>query len=167
MNMVENNNPMPWQLKKFTELTTLELYYIYKLRSDIFVVEQDCVYPDLDGLDILPETYHLFATSNQLVMAYLRLLAVDTSYPNMSALGRVVIHPDFRGQQLGHQLLSRATQFLDEKWPEHICHISAQSHLAKFYQQHGYSIVTDEYLEDGIPHIGMERPAKNNKAELT
>ncbi len=148
---------MQWFSKTFAELTSLELYQILKLRVDVFVVEQDCPYPDLDNLDLLPQTIHLFALDNEQVSCYLRIFA-PTNHPEAHVVfGRVVTAESYRGQGLGHQLISKALQIIDSNWPEHLCHISAQAHLNLFYAKHGFTQVGEGYLEDGIPHIGMDR----------
>ncbi|MCX4029818.1 GNAT family N-acetyltransferase [Endozoicomonas sp. SM1973] len=150
---------MNWYLKSFNELNIDELYQILKLRIDIFVVEQASIYSDLDNKDRQEGILHLFAEEQGQIKAYLRLLPPEVSYPAMSSLGRVVIHPDARGMGLGHELLKRALAVIDEQWPNNTCHISAQTHLQSFYNQHDYYAVGEGYLEDGIPHIGMERAA--------
>lgn len=150
---------MNWKLKSFSRLTNIELYKIIQLRIDIFVVEQKCPYSDLDDKDLDSEALHLFSIENDQVTSYLRILPPGCSYNDMSSLGRVVTHSSCRGTGIGHQLIERANQTLDELWPDQTCHISAQAHLQTFYEKHGYHVVGDGYLEDDIPHIGMERQA--------
>ncbi len=152
---------MLWYQKSFDELTKLELYKIIQLRVDVFVVEQNCPYSDLDDKDQHPQALHLFAKDGDDISCYLRILPPGTSYPEMPSLGRVVSHQKHRGTGIGHQLLIKANQTLDQLWPDLTCHISAQSHLQGYYQQHDFNPVGQEYLEDGIPHIGMERIAAN------
>ena len=147
---------MQWFCKPFDTLTVDELYQILKLRVDVFVVEQDCAYPELDELDRHPETLHLYAIKNSQVACYLRLLAPGVSHAGMSSFGRVVTHSEHRGKGIGHDLIAKALDILSENWPNTVCHISAQAHLQSFYNKHKFRVVTDEYLEDGIPHIGME-----------
>lgn len=152
---------MLWHLKSFEQLSNLELYKILQLRVDIFVVEQDCAYSELDNKDFVTDALHLFAKDSDEICCYLRILPPGTSYPSQPSLGRVVTNQQYRGKGIGHSMLIRANQTLDELWPELSCHISAQSHLEGYYGQHGYVAVGEGYLEDGIPHIGMERPAAN------
>jgi ElaA protein len=152
---------MQWHLKTFQELSNFELYKILQLRIDIFVVEQDCPYHDLDNKDLDKGALHLFAVDNDNIACYLRILPPDCSYPGMPSLGRVVTHASYRGTGIGHVLMSRATETLDQLWPTSTCHISAQAHLQGFYSRHGFHAVGESYLEDDIPHIGMERPAAN------
>ena len=155
---------MNWYLKRFSELSTDELYELLKLRIDVFVVEQTCFYPDLDNLDRHPETLHLFAYKDEHIVAYCRLLPPNLVYENESAIGRVVISERGRGLGLGHQLMQRANEQIDKLWPNDSCHISAQEHLKLFYQQHGFKQISQMYLEDDIPHIAMRRESYNKPA---
>ena len=151
---------MTWELKSFDELTVHELYEILKLRADVFVIEQECIYPDIDDKDIFPGVLHLFSTHDNIISSYMRILPIGCSYDYMPCLGRVTTQAGFRGTGLGHLLLQQAINILDERWPNNICHISAQVHLRKYYEAQNFSVVGEGYLEDDIPHIGMERPAK-------
>lgn len=148
---------MRWYTKTFNELSVDELYQILKLRIDVFVVEQNCVYADLDDKDRDPNALHYFAKQDEKIVCYMRILPPGCSYPDMPSFGRVVTHPQVRGSGAGHTLLANAVEILEHQWPDKICHISAQSHLKKYYQRQGFEVVTEEYLEDDIPHIGMER----------
>jgi ElaA protein len=150
---------MQWFIKSFDQMTPFEVYQIIQLRVDVFVVEQNCPYSELDGKDLAKAALHLFAIEDSEVACYLRALPPGVSYENMPSLGRIVANPNHRGSGIGHELMKRATQIIDEKWPTLSCHISAQSHLQGYYNQHGFSAVGEGYLEDGILHIGMERPA--------
>ncbi len=155
---------MQWKVKRFKELSNTELYQILKLRSDVFVVEQNCAYPDLDDKDLDPNALHLFNSTDP-VSAYLRILPPDCSYPNQTSLGRVVTAETQRGSGVGHQLVKKANQLIDSHWPNHTCHISAQAYLIEFYRQHQFETVGQSYLEDDIPHIGMQRLAVNNRSK--
>lgn len=149
------NNEITWQNKNFSQLNTTELYDLLKLRIDIFVVEQTCFYPDLDDHDRHPKTQHVFCYQDGIMSAYLRILPKGLTYPDYISIGRVVIAPCARGTGLGHELMSVGlakcrTYFANEK-----VKISAQEHLEKYYNQHGFERVSDMYLEDDIPHIAM------------
>ena len=146
-----------WQIKSFEQLTTNELYDLLKLRVDVFVVEQECYYPDLDDLDREPSTLHIFNYQEDRMASYCRVLAPSVVYEGESAIGRVIVSEQFRGQNLGYELMQQATKQTDKLWPENTCHISAQQHLAKFYNSLGFEQISDMYLEDGIPHIAMRR----------
>jgi len=150
-----------WQCKKFSALTLNQLYDALKLRIDIFVVEQTCFYPDLDGnrdlLDRHPQTLHLLGYQDDQLVAYLRILPKGQSYPDNISIGRVAIAMKARGGGLGHELLHQALQLCQQHFPHEQIKISAQQHLKSYYQKHGFTQVSEMYLEDGIPHIGMLR----------
>jgi len=152
---------MQWLSKTFKQLDVNQLYDILKLRCDVFVVEQTCYYPDLDDKDRNSHALHLMAYEDKQLVAYARLLPPGCSYDTMSSLGRVVTSANQRGKGTGHKLLTQSLQLIDEHWPDVTCHISAQEHLQQYYQRHGFTSVGEPYLEDDIPHIGMQRPAKN------
>lgn len=145
------------QNKLFSQLTTNELYDLLKLRVDVFVVEQTCYYPDLDELDRESSTIHILIKQQGNLLAYCRLLAPGVVYSNESAIGRVVVAKEAREHQLGRYLMEQAIEQVNQLWPEHDCKISAQFHLAKFYQSLGFEQVSEVYLEDGIEHIAMIR----------
>ena len=140
------------EIKQFNELTTEELYKIIKLRVDVFVVEQDCPYSDLDDKD--QEGTHLFyKTDAGEVIGYLRILDKNTSYAEMS-IGRVIIKESFREFKLGHKLMQDGIDHIKTLGETEI-RISAQEHLKKFYERLGFAQVSEMYLEDDIPHIQM------------
>lgn len=147
--------PITWKDKSFSQLNTNELYDLLKLRIDIFVVEQSCFYPDLDEHDRHPETQHLFCYQDGTMAAYLRILPKGLTYQDYISIGRVVIAPSARGKGLGHKLMQVALTKCIEHFPADTVKISAQEHLEKYYNQHGFERVSEMYLEDGIPHISM------------
>lgn len=142
------------KLKKFNELNNHELYEILRLRSEIFVVEQNCVYLDLDDLD--QQAFHLFAKENNQIIAYVRLLKPGQRFPEAS-IGRVVTKKDNRNRGISTTLLKKAIGVITNEWQYPKITLSAQMYLQKFYENLGFVVVSDEYLEDGIPHIEMER----------
>lgn len=144
---------MKWFYKKFDQLTNEELYSILLLRSEVFVVEQDCVYQDMDNKD--QKAIHLFAIENEVVVAYSRIFKAG-DYFKEASIGRVVVKPTHRRLSLGIELMKKSIMFMDKHNYGSI-HISAQKYLQKFYEELGFKQVTDEYLEDDIPHIGMQR----------
>jgi ElaA protein len=150
---------LDWQVKSFAQLTTNQLYDLLKLRIDVFVVEQECYYPDLDEIDREQKTLHIFNYQEGKITSYCRVLAPGVVYKEESAIGRVIVSQQFRGQNLGYELMQQAITQTDRLWPENTCHISAQEHLAKFYNSLGFEQISDMYLEDGIPHIAMRRAA--------
>jgi len=127
--------------KKFNELTTHELYDIIQLRSEVFVVEQDCVYQDLDNKD------------NQII-AYARIFN-SGDYFSEPSIGRIVVKNEFRKHKYGYQLVLNSIQFIENNFKKSNIQISAQSYLVKFYNSLGFFQIGEEYLEDGIPHIKM------------
>ncbi len=143
---------MTFQFKQFSELTLDELYEILQLRAEIFVVEQDCVYNDLDGLDKL--AVHQFLKQDGQIIAYSRLLKPGTRFLEYS-IGRVVVKLSERGTGLGIEMMNEAKNYILNEWKATKIKISAQKYLQKFYEDLGFDVVTDEYLEDGIPHFGM------------
>lgn len=143
---------MDWHIKKFSELTAYELYDILKLRSEVFVVEQNCIYQDIDSNDKL--SYHLFLEDKEEIIAYLRVLPKGVSYPEAS-IGRVLTKADCRKKGLSREMVNRAISFIVNTLEEKEIRISAQSYLLGFYNSLGFEPVSDIYLEDGIEHIEM------------
>lgn len=144
---------MQWQVKPFGELTPDELYDLLRLRSQVFVVEQQAAYLDPDGRDRQAHHLMLRDSSGELV-GCCRLLPPGILYPE-AVIGRVVIDPAWRGRGLAHDLMQQAVPLCLALFGVSQIHISAQKHLEGFYARHGFKPVTGEYLEDGIPHIGM------------
>ncbi|MFT7053982.1 MAG: ElaA protein [Psychromonas sp.] len=143
-----------WLLLPFNKLSTAQLYELIKLRVDVFVVEQHCPYPELDGKDHLDKVQHLLGVSNGEIVACARLLPAGVSYAHVS-IGRIATKETARGNGLGHQLLSNALKQCENLWPGKTIDIGAQQHLALFYQGHGFKPISAMYLEDGIAHIDM------------
>lgn len=143
---------MTFKFKHFSELTTSEIYDILQLRAEIFVVEQDCVYNDLDGLD--KDAIHQFLEKEGKIVAYSRLLKPGTRF-NYYSIGRVVVKESERGTGLGIQMMEEAKSYILKNWQADKIKISAQKYLRNFYENLGFKIVSNEYLEDGIPHYGM------------
>lgn len=143
-------------IKHFSELTTKELYSVLKLRCDVFVVEQQCPYADLDGKDI--ESYHLMYYVDDNLAAYTRLLPAGLSYTEIS-IGRVVTSPLYRGLGLGKKLMEASISGIYDKFGQQNIRIGAQLYLLKFYQSLGFKEEGEPYDEDGIPHIEMVKPA--------
>ena len=154
-----------WQTKTFNELSLDQLYDLLKLRIDVFVVEQCCYYPDLDSeqsqLDRHKDTVHLFGYQGETLVAYLRVLAQGQSYEDHINIGRVVTAKQARGTGLGHELMSEGLEVCDQYFAKQLIKISAQEHLIKFYQQHGFKQVSAMYLEDDIPHVAMVKSNPN------
>lgn len=143
---------MEFTFKHFNELSTTELYDILKLRSEIFVVEQNCVYNDLDNHD--KEAVHQFIKKDGEIVAYSRLLRPGSRFSDYS-IGRVVVKESERGTGLGIKMMEAAKEYIFNEWDATKIKISAQKYLQKFYEDLGFKVVSKEYLEDGIPHFGM------------
>lgn len=141
-----------WQLKSFTELTPEELYRLLVLRSEVFVVEQACVYQDLDGKD--QRAMHLMGWRNNELVAYARLLPPGISYETAS-IGQVATSPAVRGMGIGRLLVGKAMETVREVFGAAAVTISAQAHLEAFYNAWGFVAQGVTYLEDGIPHVEM------------
>ncbi|MBK0369670.1 GNAT family N-acetyltransferase [Flavobacterium agrisoli] len=147
-------NKIEWKIKPFKELTIEELYQTLKLRSEVFVVEQNCAYLDLDGKDT--EALFLIGSYQNEIVAHARLLNAGVSYENAS-IGRVVISENYRDRKWGHELMQQAISGIAEYFNQNKITISAQLYLQKFYESHGFIAKGEMYLEDDIPHIKMIR----------
>ncbi|WP_020410536.1 GNAT family N-acetyltransferase [Hahella ganghwensis] len=146
-----------WKYKSYKELSAEELFEILKVRQEVFIVEQNCVYPDIDDLDKV--SGHLFATrcdaqNEHRIHAYLRILSPGFSYDQVS-FGRVLTSAESRGNGLGKTLIAKTLEILAALYPGLPVKISAQLYLEKFYSGFGFHAVSEPYDEDGIPHIGM------------
>ena len=139
-------------IKRFNELSTQELYTVLQLRAEVFVVEQDCVYQDLDNKDL--DAYHVLGVLDTKIVAYARIFKPG-DYFLESSIGRIVVKKEFRKFQYGYQLVVNSIQFIENNLQQNTILISAQSYLTKFYNSLGFIRVGEEYLEDGIPHIKM------------
>ncbi|MDG1422204.1 MAG: GNAT family N-acetyltransferase [Flavobacteriaceae bacterium] len=143
---------MIFNIKRFNELSTHELYVILQLRSEVFVVEQDCVYQDLDNKD--QDAYHVLGVLDNEIVAYARIFKPG-DYFLESSIGRIVVKKEFRKFQYGYKLVENSIQFIENNLQQNTILISAQSYLTKFYNSLGFIRVGEEYLEDGIPHLKM------------
>lgn len=143
---------MEVKVKTFEELTTAELYQILRLRIEVFVVEQDCVYQDLDNKD--QKALHVLGTKEGQVVAYTRIFKPGDYFENAS-IGRVVVAGDQRKYGFGKLIMRASLAAIEERFPNTSIEISAQSYLVKFYTELGFECFGEEYLEDGIPHLGM------------
>lgn len=145
---------MNFIVKTFEELTKLELYKILQLRAEVFVVEQDCVYQDVDGKD--EKALHVFGLKNNEIIAYTRIFKPG-DYFDKASIGRVVVKATQRKFGYGHDLIKASIKAIKDFYNETTIVISAQVYLKKFYESHQFVQVGASYLEDGIPHIRMDR----------
>lgn len=143
-----------WKIKPFEALSLLELYSVLQLRSEVFVVEQNCVYQDIDGKD--NKALHVIGEFNGETVAYCRLFK-SGDYFDQASIGRVIVKENFRDKKWGHDLIKEAIGAVQSHFGESQITISAQLYLKKFYESHGFVQTSDEYLEDGILHIEMKK----------
>ena len=143
-----------WTVKKFDELSLHDLYAILRLRSEVFVVEQNCVFLDMDNKDQL--CYHLMGWENNSLAAYTRLVPPGTSY-EFSSIGRVVTSSSARGSGIGKLLMEKSIEEVENLFGKTPIKIGAQLYLREFYTSFGFRQAGDIYVEDGIDHIEMIR----------
>lgn len=141
-------------VKSFQELNTTELYNILQLRSQVFVVEQDCVYQDMDGKDY--KALHIIGTKNNAIVAYTRIFDAG-SYFKEASIGRVVVLESQRKHGCGRDIMKASIKAIEDNFKETTIRISAQKYLIDFYSSLGFLRIGEEYLEDGIPHVNMVR----------
>lgn len=147
------NPDLIWHCEPFQRLSTSRLYELLQLRIQVFVVEQESAYLDIDGQDL--NALHLYATDAQhKLLAYQRLLP-PTPEHHVSRIGRVVVAPDARGHNLGKALVQRGISENLKRWPNTPIHIGAQAYLFRFYSELGFVRCGEDYDEDGIPHLPM------------
>lgn len=139
-------------IKSFSELSTTELYKILQLRSEVFVVEQDCVYQDIDFKD--QKSLHVIGLKNDKIIAYTRIFK-SGDYFEKASIGRVVVAENERINKYGYQIMAASIEAISTIFNETEIKISAQKYLKKFYESLGFNMIGEEYLEDGIPHIAM------------
>ncbi len=141
-----------FSLKTFEELSVADLYAILQLRAAVFVVEQNCVYQDLDGAD--QDSMHVMGMQDQTLVCYARLVPPGIKYET-PAIGRVVLRQSSRQGGIGKLLMQQAINYCLQQWPKLDITISAQQYLERFYSELGFHVVSEPYIEDGIPHIEM------------
>lgn len=141
-------------IKRFNELETSELYGVLQLRSEVFVVEQDCVYQDLDGKDA--KALHVIGKKDGEIVAYTRVFAPGDYFADAS-IGRVVVKQSQRKYGYGKVIMEASIKTVEERLGTKTIRISAQTYLLKFYNSLGFTAEGTEYLEDGIPHVSMVR----------
>lgn len=160
-----------WRWKSFDDLTNAEVYDMLAARTAVFVIEQQCLYDDVDGLDI--GAWHLFAYGSDTrdnrdndgsgaapkLAGYLRVLLAEADGADETEtdirIGRVLTTAGFRGIGLGNAMLHRAIAHIREQWPDTPIRLHAQAHLQKFYGAFGFAAISDIHEEDGIPHVWM------------
>jgi len=147
------NQQLVWQTKPFDRLSLEELYNVLQLRQEVFILEQACVYSDLDHKD--QKSFHLMGWQGTTLAAYTRLLPKGVSYPDSASIGRVVVARDFRGNGLGGELLLRSIEAVYQLYGKQPIKISAQKHLTDFYRGFGFEPTSEPYMDAGILHVEM------------
>lgn len=136
---------------KFNELTNKQLYKCLELRFNVFVVEQECLYPEFDEID--ENAIHILVEDNNEIIGYSRLYTYNHK---IAKIGRIVIHPDHRNKKIGNQIVKSSISYIAENFNQKMIEISAQQHLENFYKSFGFITTSSMYLDYGIPHIDMQ-----------
>jgi ElaA protein len=144
---------MKIEVKKFKDLSVDEIYEILKLRSEVFVVEQGCIYQDIDGKD--KKAMHLTGKKDNEIIAYTRIFD-SGDYYELPSIARVVVKKKTRGKERGKEIMKESIKYIKENLQEKTIVLSAQKYLEKFYKDLGFIVEGEEYLEDGIPHQKMK-----------
>lgn len=143
-----------WRYLAFDALRVAELYAVLQLRSEVFVVEQACIFQDMDGADV--QAMHLLGTSEGRLVAYARCFPAGVKFAEAS-IGRIVVHSSVRGRSTGHALIGKSIACLLAQWGAQAIRIGAQERLENLYLQHGFENTGLRYMEDGILHLEMLR----------
>lgn len=144
---------MNWIIKRFDDLTPVEVYDMIKLRLEVFIGEQGCSYEDLDDRD--KQAYHMFLYDKENIIAYCRILDAGVAYEEMS-IGRVCVHKNYRNQGIAKSMMLEALEFVKKQVSHPTIKISAQSYIISFYESVGFEIISEPYLEEGIEHRKMK-----------
>ena len=144
---------MKIEIKKFKDLSNDEIYEILKLRSEVFVIEQECAYQDIDGKD--KKAMHLMGKKDNEIIAYTRILD-SGDYYELPSIARVVVKKKTRGEERGKEIMKESIKYIKENLQEKTIVLAAQKYLDKFYKELGFIVEGEEYLEDGIPHQKMK-----------
>ena len=153
--MTSTSDTLAWRWLRFDELSVHDLHALLRLRQEVFVIEQNCLYADIDGLD--PQCLHgLGCAADGTLAAYARVVPPGLKFDE-PAIGRVIVAPAWRGRSVGGVLMREAIAATQAAYPRAAIRISAQAHLQRFYAGLGFETVSAEYDEDGIPHVDMLR----------
>lgn len=146
---------MSFYLVPLEALSISELYEVLQLRQQVFILEQTCLYADIDGKDSM--AYHALLKVEDQLVAYARFFPKGKFHREHASIGRVLVHPAFRKRKLGHDLLRKLLEEVERRFGRESIKIAAQTHLMKYYEQYGFEKISAEYLEDDIPHVDMLR----------
>lgn len=161
-----------FSIKTFDDLTSVDLYHILKARSQVFVVEQQCPYQDMDGIDF--DCLHLVAHQDEKLVGYCRIIPAkyntiktshDVSHVPMAAIGRVLVLPAYRGASIAQQIMTEAIKYCRKKYGKKPIIIAAQTYLIHFYESLGFVIEGERYFEDGLEHVLMVLQLKKPKVK--
>lgn len=150
---MQDSSTVNWLWRSFDELSTVQLYDLLQLRQRVFVVEQECIYLDMDGLD--KQCLHLLAYVDDTLSAYLRVIPAESHASGSIALGRVLSKTENRGSGIGIQMMQQTMSYLEQHFPGQTIQLAAQCYLQNFYQKFGFTTIGEPYDEDGIMHIDM------------
>ena len=150
--MMSSMSNIHWFVHSFEEMSNLQLHEVWKLRQAVFIVEQNCPYMDIDGID--PMCHHIQGYIDQSLSCYARLIPPNN---DIAKIGRVIVSPAYRHNGLGSILMQESERWMRQNWSMTTIQLDAQSHLLRFYQNLGYSSTGHEFLEDGIPHTRMKK----------
>jgi len=142
-----------WNWYQFNQLSNKQLYDVLALRQEVFIVEQQCIYPDIDGLDV--DCIHLLGLDEEQIIAYLRLIPAAIHESGNIALGRIISIASNRGAGIGKAMMQQAMSYITELFPKQNVQLAAQFYLHDFYQKFGFESISEPYDEDGILHIDM------------
>ncbi len=148
------SSSVQWRSAPFGELHVHDLYALLQLRSAVFVVEQNCLFHDMDGADA--QAVHLLGSRDGILLAYARCFAPGITFTEAS-IGRIATRLDSRGTGLGHHLVDKSMDLVHERWGPQPIRIGAQARLKHFYRRHGFEDTGIAYVEDGIDHLEMVR----------
>lgn len=151
---MNDETELTWSDLTVEELDVTTLHDVLALRSAVFVVEQQCAYLDVDGLDLAPCTRHVVGRLDDQIIGYARILAPDGRHAT-PRIGRVIVSGNARGRRLGRSLMEQALAVCERHWPGGGAELGAQAHLTDFYASLGFETVGEPYDEDGILHVWM------------
>ncbi len=156
--MTLNPTDISWQFARLADIDVLTFHDVAKLRVDVFVVEQACIYPEFDGIDARDDTWHIMGKYQQQTIAYARVMGPQEAPADQSVhIGRVLVAPDYRGRGVARVLFQQAMEQAAQQWPAHDVALSAQVQVTGFYESFDFKKVSEVYMEDGIPHVDMVR----------
>lgn len=141
------------EIKPFKALSLEELYQVLALRNLVFIVEQKCLYEDIDAMDTRAD--HIMIWDGDVLVSYARVFTQGIIYQDAACIGRVIVKKEFRKFGLGNQIIKQAIAYINQEYQTNSIEIGAQEYLKEFYESHGFRVTSESYLDVGIPHIQM------------